>query len=81
MEENEVYKEVLNEVAKLIVERNVDVSYSKDSGSFCVMLFIGEGDAKESVYNGYFTKNDSDQALITKCEGFAAMVKHLDPQL
>lgn len=81
MEENEVYKEVLNEVSKLIVERNVDVSYCKDDNGFSVMLFVGEGDAKESVYNGYFTKKDSDKALITKCEGFAAMVKHLDPQL
>ena len=81
MEENEVYKEVLNEVSKLIVERNVDVSYCKDDSSFSIMLFIGKGDEKESVYNGYFTKKDSDKALVTKCEGFAAMVKHLDPQL
>lgn len=80
MKENEVYKEVLNEVSKLIVERYVDVSYCKDDSSFSVMLFTGKGDTKESVYNGYFTKNDSDNALKAKCEGFTAMVNYLDKQ-
>lgn len=81
MEENEVYKEVMNKVAKLIVESNVDASYYKDGGSFSVTLFTGEGDAKESVYNGYFTKKESDTALRTKCEGLTAMVNFLDKQL
>lgn len=80
MEEKEVFKEVLNKVAKLIVESNVDVSCSKDSGSFSVTLFTGEGDAKECVYTGYFTKNESDKSLMAKCEGFAAMVNCLATQ-
>lgn len=80
MEEKEVYKEVLNKVAKLIVESNVYISYSKDSGSFSVMLFTGEGDAKECVYNGYFTKSESEKSLMAKCEGFTAIVNYLNPQ-